>query len=567
MLTKKTFFGVGIIIFLLGIFLFGVILPINYSEFISFLIKSGNIALSKKEKIETLFTITVFKCLQYSLPIIICLLGISISYYCQILSIFFKLIYANFNRIILFFKTLSIKQKYLLFFIVAISFFINLYHVINLPIYYDEAWTYRNFTNRSFIISITKYPAPNNHVLHSILTNLTKHFPFSSTINLRIPNLITALFSSLLFFYTFFKMFSQKIAFILLPMFCFVFGNMYFAYLSRGYMLVIFSFLICFYATMKIISQNETTNRKYLFYLSIGGMIGFFTMPSFLYPYFTCISYISLISILNKDYTNLKNIFFSGLITTIFVILFYLPIMIVSGLDAIINNKYVEPIARFDVLRNLFHHFNETFDFLFGIKLIYIIPIVIFSIYYFIKNKIKSYYFIMYCFFIAPILLLIHSVIPFYRTWIYWIIPFLYGIGLVAEIIVKDRKYPLWILLATNATFSVFLLVIFNHKIKFDQEFSYQSTRVANYIISQNMSKIYCHHPLIENNLLYLFEVNNRKIDIKYSSKVVDKSDIKMIKENYDLIITSKKLDDLLDLKFINNWDSWEANTYLYKTK
>lgn len=542
-------------------------LSINYDDFINHLIQFGNVALSKKEKIEAIFTITRFKYLQYIIPIVISIFGILILYYSQEISNFLKLVNCNLSRVVLFFRALSKGEKYLLFFIVVISFLINLYHVINLPIFYDEAWTYRNFTQRGLFISITKYPAPNNHVLHSILTNLSYYLPFRTSINLRIPNLITALFSSLLFFYTFAKMFEKRVAMLLLPIFCFVFGTLQYAYLSRGYMLVIFSFLICFYSTIKLTSQNENNYRKHLIYISVGGLLGFCTMPSFLYPYFTCISYIVAYKIIKKDLRIIKYIVLSGIVTTILVLFFYTPIIIVSGLDAIINNKYVASITRLDVFENLCNHFNETFGFLFGIKLIYLLPLLLFMIYYFIKKRTESSLFVAYCFLIAPILLLVQSVIPFYRTWIYLIIPFIFSIGLILSEITKNRKLNVQFVFVMNLLMSVVLVLFFNYKIKYEQEFSFQSSKIANYVMSHNIKKICCHHPIIETNLLYIFEVNKKKIAIEYSNKPLNRNQIKIINQNYDLLITSQKLEDSPDLFFINNWNSWEANTYLYKTK
>ncbi len=568
MFAKKTFLGIGIFIFLFGIFLFVALLAMNYDEFINYLMQYGNIAISKKEKIETVFPVTLFNYLRYILPIAISTIGILILYYSQVLSNFISSVNRNLFRLLLFFKALSKGEKQLLFAIIAGSFLVNIYNVINLPIFYDEAWTYHNFTQRGLFISLTKYPAPNNHVLHSVLTNLTCHFPFSTTVNLRIPNLITALFSSLIFFYTFAKMFEKKIAFLLLPIFCFVFGILQYAYLSRGYILVVFSFLICFYATMKLTSQNENVknNRKYLIYLSVGGLVGFATMPSFLYPYFTCMSFVVAFKIAKKDFTVIKPIIISGIVTTILVILFYTPMLIVSGLNAIINNEYVAPISRLDVIQNLYSHFDGTFGFLFGIKLVFI-PILFFSICYFIKNKTESSLFVVYCFLIAPVLLLIQSVLPFYRTWIYLTIPFLFGLGLVLKEITNCRKFTIQHVFALNVLFSVLLVVLFNYKIKYEQEFSFQANKVANYIMSHNIKKICCYHPIIEANLLYIFEENKKKIALEYSYEPLIENEIKTITHNCDLLITSKKLNESPDLIFINNWNSWEANTYLYKTK
>src|SRR5712671_5590327 len=46
-----------------------------------------------------------------------------------------------------------------------------------LPVAYDEASTYLNFTSHSPLVSMLYYPAPNNHILHSVITSFTKYIP------------------------------------------------------------------------------------------------------------------------------------------------------------------------------------------------------------------------------------------------------------------------------------------------------------------------------------------------------------------------------------------------------
>jgi len=74
---------------------------------------------------------------------------------------------------------------------------------LTLPLSYDESFTFNEFTSKDILTSISNYPVPNNHVFHSILTNITwAIFSFTrSEMAVRLPALLfTAL--SLYFIYT-----------------------------------------------------------------------------------------------------------------------------------------------------------------------------------------------------------------------------------------------------------------------------------------------------------------------------------------------------------------------------
>ena len=123
--------------------------------------------------------------------------------------------------------------------VIGVSFVFNLYNVIIRPIFYDEAWTYLNFTRPGFLTAISYYPLPNNHILHTAMTVMTRDLPFGTTVNLRLPNLLISSITALVFAYTSYRLFFKRAALLLLPLFCFLFPVSYYSYLSRGYMLVV----------------------------------------------------------------------------------------------------------------------------------------------------------------------------------------------------------------------------------------------------------------------------------------------------------------------------------------
>ncbi len=449
--------------------------------------------------------------------------------------------------------------------IILFSFGVNLYHVTTMSISYDEAWTYLNFTKKGFFTSLSHYPAPNNHILHSLLTNISLGFPFSQTINLRLPNLLFSTFAAVTFYLSFTKLLQKKTALFLLAVFCFSFPVLHYSHLSRGYILVLFAFIICFYSTIRLSStpnfkpQNHT---KYFVSLSLGAIIGFFTMPSFLYPYFTCVILISAIFLIKKNRKGLSYLVISCLLTSIAVLILYTPIFIVSGIDAVINNRFVEPISRVQVFGRLLEHFNLASTFLFSVPL----SVFVFALFFmcFATRKTKIVILPLCFFLIVPFILLLHGIIPFPRTWIYLIIPFLYLIGLTIESFQLDRKLNI----KSIGFFSVIVILIlifnFNKKWNRKQGFSFKTVEVADYLVSQKAKSIYINHPLIETNLLFIFEEKDIDIPITYSRRNIDNAELEIIKSCCDFVITAHKPNRKSNYEYIKRWRN---DIYLSKVK
>ncbi|MGB5418838.1 hypothetical protein, partial [Algibacter sp.] len=62
-------------------------------------------------------------------------------------------------------KTFSINWLSLVFLLLLC------FYAIYLPLSYDEAYTFLQFVDRSLFYAFCTYPAPNNHVFHSIFSN------------------------------------------------------------------------------------------------------------------------------------------------------------------------------------------------------------------------------------------------------------------------------------------------------------------------------------------------------------------------------------------------------------
>jgi len=316
-----------------------------------------------------------------------------------------KEILVNFNRDQV--NTINKIYKNKIYLLFLIPFLITLYLAFYLPITYDEAFTFVNFINRGIGVSISFYPAPNNHVLYSVVSSFLNFLNFENIFPFRLISIIFLILS--LFMVT--KILiedSKKIKnyyFLLLSIFPFTLVYVYQSSLARGYSLLVFFTLINIYLLKKILRNND---NKHLLTFSFFSALAFYTIPSYFYSHLIfCIILLwknNFLSFLIKS--NLSILFFS--------LIFYFPIIIFQGFDFIFQNNLIEKIDY-----NEFYLFINKAKFIleneiFGISIFFLLALLLISFYFYIRIKKVKVFFILLSIIIITIFLpyLMKSVAP-----------------------------------------------------------------------------------------------------------------------------------------------------------
>ncbi len=299
--------------------------------------------------------------------------------------------------------------------VVAIPLLTSIAYAIILPVSLDEAATFLLFTNTSIIESATTYPAPNNHILHSIITNFTKYLPYLSDLfKLRISSIAINLVTLLVLYKFITKHFNKKMALAVVAITSMLFMTIYYSYMSRGYALVNLFFLINLFCVFNLIKGENTSKNWSVFCIS--SVLGFYTMPSFLYPFLT----LNFFLFLFQHKSILKQVIANGIIALVVVIL-YFPIVYNEGIGALANNPYVKPIGFLTTVRSLPRFSLLTIQEITGIRWFVMLGLLLIVAYKLrnITDKITKRFALVFA--IAPIVLLsIHCVIPFPRVFCYY---------------------------------------------------------------------------------------------------------------------------------------------------
>lgn len=379
--------------------------------------------------------------------------------------------------ILSYYKHLDRQTKLLLSALSLVSFGVSLFYALSVPVDIDEAWTYLNFSRNSILVSCSYYPAPNNHIFYSLLTNLTYCLPFSPLMNMRIINIAISLLVLLIFFKLANKIFSSFLALFTTALFHFTYLNLLYSFQARGYELLLFFSLISFYS---VLALTETGRRKYLFIYCISSVMGFYTMPTYLYFFLSLNIFLSIFWLRERKYRQFVSLIICNTISALAIILLYLPVILVSRSHALFNNTFIKPIGRLFVLRHLPDHFNSVVNEMIGImensySLIILFFLLGFLIFYSIRDDKNSFTkrtreLSSYMLGLPPVFLILQSVIPYARTWIYITVPFFLAIGFVMDRLNFKRRN--FYAIAAIQLAIVFLLILnFN---KFNRnEFSY----------------------------------------------------------------------------------------------
>jgi hypothetical protein len=426
-------------------------------------------------------------------------------------------------------------------FLLIIPVFASVYYALVMPVCYDEGLTYIYFSSKSIFSSISFYPEPNNHVLHSILTNFTYHIPFGGTLfHLRLPSLVVTLFTWMLAYKFIISYFNKQTALVIAALGSMMFMTFYYSYQSRGYALLSLFFIASYYNAMGIISKNDKLENWVWF--GVSSVLGFYTMPSFLYPFLTLNVFILVFNL-----PNFKRQFITNIAVGVTVVCLYLPIIIVNGLNALISNTYVKPIARMDVIRRLPSFITTTMNEITGFPW-YLVAIILIPslIYTFIKgDKFQIGQFLI--FLLAPYALLaLHSVIPFPRTFVY------YGFLLVFLVFFSFSE-PLKKLDPRNLTIILFciqlaLLYNFNKKIisyeERDAQLNWSSKKYTNMMVGNK--RFYSNDNLLGTTLLYELKTQGfSKSQVVFYNGPVNADTL----VSYDYMIISLKNDKTISKK------------------
>ena len=335
-----------------------------------------------------------------------------------------KSLFAQFSNAPIVFKT----ALFVLFWAQSIG---QLYAAARFPLTYDEIWTYLNFTRRGPLVALTYYPAPNNHVLYSLLSSFTVQLHPDSALFQRIPTLLASIATFWLLLVLLLRHSTFRWAVFGMFIFYSNYIIFYYGFQARGYEIQLLAFIAGLGAILELRSLDTQYHNAAWITFGASSILGLITIPTYVYPLFSLILLLGLGLFDNNNrgkITLLKRAAVIVVVVFSTTSIFYLPILVISGPHSFFANRFVTPIQRDDVIQRLPIHIRDTADWFFTsnfseylilILLAVAVTATVFKVRWFGRKVM-----LQLAFFLAlpVVFMLVQSVIPFPRTWIYLIV-------------------------------------------------------------------------------------------------------------------------------------------------
>ncbi|MCE5270952.1 tetratricopeptide repeat protein [bacterium] len=251
------------------------------------------------------------------------------------------------------FGRLSLKGIAVAAVLILIGILIRL-EFINQTIKYDEAFTFIRFARLPFTKLIGYYPLPNNHILHTILVkaSILAFDPWEWAI--RLPVFLAGILLLPVMFVLGNKAFGPGSGYWALALSATSSGLAAYSVNARGYMLVCLFTAVVFWAAVNIRGKGGSTKDWTLFVL--GSVAGLFTVPVMLFSVAALSAWLLWDvnpALKGGRKTVLLRLAAAGGCILAGTALCYTPLMLDSGLKALIANKYVTPQPMPQVLSQL----------------------------------------------------------------------------------------------------------------------------------------------------------------------------------------------------------------------
>jgi hypothetical protein len=202
----------------------------------------------------------------------------------------------------------------------------------------DEAITYVWFASRGAADVLSDYTIPNNHVLHSLLIHWSTMLFGDGLVAVRLPALLAGLAcipaTSLLGR----RLVGERAGLFAAALVAAAPAMAEFSTLARGYTLQTLLFVLGF-AIMAHIQRTSTVTGWVLFVLTM--TLGFFAVPTMLYPFAITVSWALLTSRRPLGRTA-RDLALASLAVVCLASLLYAPIILKQGVGALVANDYVD---------------------------------------------------------------------------------------------------------------------------------------------------------------------------------------------------------------------------------
>jgi uncharacterized membrane protein len=220
------------------------------------------------------------------------------------------------------------------------------------PMRYDESLTFNEFASRPLYYGLSFYPDPNNHLLNTLLV----HVAFTGLGNqpwvLRLPAFVGGVLLVPATYALSRVLYGHRGAAFLAALL--VAGSSYlveYSTNSRGYTLQ----ALCFVVMLSLVSLAVQRDRPSALLLAVlVAALGAYALPTMLYGIVVAAAWFVVEARrVRLSRIRAEHLVVSGLVLGLVVTLTYLPVVLISGADKLVSNRFVGPLDAAELGREL----------------------------------------------------------------------------------------------------------------------------------------------------------------------------------------------------------------------
>lgn len=301
------------------------------------------------------------------------------------------------------------------------------------------------------------YPAPNNHVLHSVLTTFFYNPGPYQTYLLRLPAFIFGLAALWLFYKITKKHFGSTLGLIGLMVMGAIQPVLHYGFQARGYSMILFFSLAAVYFWIK---RGDFPQRKEAVLYVLCLALGIYTIPSHLYFLLAFSVGVGLLHIGRRSFVAvLVRLVIYNFLGVLGAVLLYLPVIRGQGIDALIANQYVKAKDSLS-LSQWFGHFKEVGE-AYLISEISLLAIMLLALWILFRKRKFSNLGVVSAGVCLTILIIpvLHQTFPFTRVWIF-VTPFFLWVLAESSRIARNKIPPGFAVIKKAVFIAAFFLMI-----------------------------------------------------------------------------------------------------------
>ncbi|MBO9700760.1 MAG: glycosyltransferase family 39 protein [Sporocytophaga sp.] len=244
------------------------------------------------------------------------------------------------------FTKISSKEKYIFYAFFLVIIVIRLINLKTLNgIHLDEIWSYNYFVAQGPVVCITYYPDTNNHILFNLISSFLYKLYAHPAFCMKLPVFIQGLLLEVLIFFSMNRLFNFKTALLAMVMTGAAAEICVYSIVGRGHLLCSLFALSSLLSMIGYLKQNK---KEYLTCLVIFSALGFYTVPTYLYFFIALCVFAFVILLKERNFNQLFPLIKAFCLTITGVFILYLPVIGISGLEALTKSKWLKPMIPWD---------------------------------------------------------------------------------------------------------------------------------------------------------------------------------------------------------------------------